>query len=154
MEILIAYRKGGRRVEDICGIVGHSHKECDLKVASNHECSSYGYGDWMRATLLKKNTAFNAFHKPSSSNWSGGGRFQGRGSHIQRGEEHRGSEAGWWRRGTVENSREEGRENGGGKKHMRGKMVSGEEVEGQEAGSLQNVANENKREECKNFGGG
>lgn len=37
-----------------CGLIGHSFRECQTTVISNTEKQVQKYGDWMRASILKK----------------------------------------------------------------------------------------------------
>lgn len=40
-----------------CGIIGHSHRECAYKLSSSKEEGMSGYGEWMRASILKRNSS-------------------------------------------------------------------------------------------------
>lgn len=39
-----------------CGVIGHSHKECQVQSPLAKEGIITGYGDWMRASILKRNS--------------------------------------------------------------------------------------------------
>lgn len=39
-----------------CGIIGHSHRECQVSQSDPRLSGGANYGDWLRATILKKST--------------------------------------------------------------------------------------------------
>lgn len=56
-----------------CGIIGHTQRECNKSGEVLIENKQYGYGDWLKATILKRN---NIFHEENNY-WSNLGRGSG-----------------------------------------------------------------------------
>lgn len=44
-----------------CGVLGHSHRECQVQSCSATEGNVAGYGDWMKATILKRSSQIRWF---------------------------------------------------------------------------------------------
>lgn len=99
----------------LCGLIGHSHRECIEHASSSNVDQSHGYGEWMKATILKKNS-FATGEGGKADREHGiegrGFRGRGRGRHSFWGENGR-SDVGNWRVGRGES---DGKYVGGEKK--------------------------------------
>lgn len=68
-----------------CGIIGHSLRECQTTVTSNAEKQVFEYGDWMRASILKKsNQSYWDSDRTEDMNRRGSFSSRGRGSSFFR----------------------------------------------------------------------
>lgn len=79
-----------------CGIIGHTHREC--QVISGEDHSSAGYGEWMRATIMKKSVPHRWVGRQSETvNQKDFTMPSGRGGRAHRWRGGTRSDATWWR---------------------------------------------------------
>lgn len=82
-----------------CGVMGHLHRECHQHIADSHGSETASYGDWLRASIMKKNTGNRWDVENFENHWSRGEgtRNRGRGGRFSNwGTEGR-SNVGSWR---------------------------------------------------------
>lgn len=84
-----------------CGLIGHSHRDCQVKILESVKKTDAGYGDWMRATILKR--IFTPRWRGGRNKEDSAGRFNRWGGLGRSGR----SDVSWWRSsGGVERDNE------------------------------------------------